>query len=139
MRLVVITCGAKKSNHPTQAQYLYTGSYFKTQLDWALSIAPPSRIRIFSAKYGLLKLTDMIEPYNKRISDEGAITAEKLAEQLPYGAIIESSAGIDYAKILKKASELRGCKLILHFTGYSWMGPKISAIKKSTKLNRRPR
>ena len=139
MRLIVITCGSKKGPKATQARYLYTGSYFKAQLDWALSIAPASRIRILSAKYGLLKLTDVITPYEKRITDDGAITAEEVAEQIPQGSIIESSAGIDYAKILRKAAELKNCELTIHFTDYPWLGPKISAIKKSTRLNRRPR
>lgn len=137
MRLVIITCGSRKLNRPAQARKFYTGTYFKIQLEWALSIAPASHVRIFSAKYGILKLTDMIDPYNKRITDPGAITAEELAQQLPQGAFIETSAGTDYAAILAEAAALKECHLKIHFTGYPWLGPKQSAIRKSTRLNQR--
>lgn len=61
---VFVPCGKRKVNHKTEARNMYVGSYFKECYNTANLIYPESRIYILSAKYGVLKTTDLIEPYD---------------------------------------------------------------------------
>lgn len=136
MRLTVITCGSKKRTVSAPAKDLYIGAYFKTQLEWALATNIPGRVRILSAKHGLLKLGDIIDPYELHISDS-SLTGASLAKQIPTGCIIETTAGHDYIPILREAGEIAGAEVYQLFTGYPWIGPKMAAIKKATNLTAR--
>lgn len=78
---MVISCGYKKRTHPCQAWQMYIGSYFRAMLRYALSVADRERIYILLAKYGLLRLTDPIEPYNLKMGMPGSIAAAAIAEQ----------------------------------------------------------
>ena len=81
-RMVIITCGGKKAGRGTKAELLYTGSFFRKQLAAAKAVADISRIRIISAKHGLLRLGEWVAPYDMRISDPGSVSAATLATQL---------------------------------------------------------
>jgi len=48
---------------------------------YARKLTTPDKIYILSAKYGLLKMTDVIEPYNTTLGDPGAISVGKVYEQ----------------------------------------------------------
>lgn len=65
--IVLISCVSKKLDRKAKAEKIYTSSLFKKNLTYAKSLNP-SRIFILSAKYGLLKLTDEIEPYDKTLN-----------------------------------------------------------------------
>jgi len=65
--IVLISCVKKKSNRKSTAEKIYTSSLFKKNLTYAKSLKP-NEIFILSAKYGLLKLTDEIEPYDKTLN-----------------------------------------------------------------------
>lgn len=67
-KIVLISCVSKKLNHKSLAQNLYTSSLFKKNLQYAKSLNP-DKIFILSAKYGLLKLNEEIEPYNKTLNE----------------------------------------------------------------------
>ncbi|MFN3694449.1 MAG: DUF6884 domain-containing protein, partial [Ignavibacterium sp.] len=67
-RIVLISCTKKKGPCKTQAQYLYTSPLFKYSLEYA-RILKPDKIFILSAKYGLLRLEEEIEPYDKTLND----------------------------------------------------------------------
>lgn len=136
MRLTIITCGAKKRAKPAPAKDLYIGSFFKIQLEWALATNTPSRIRILSAKHGLLKLNEIVEPYSLHIS-KSSLTAKQLAEQIPADCTIETTAGDAYMPILRYAASLKGVQVTQLFTGYPWIGPKMSAMKKAIALTAR--
>lgn len=92
MTIIVIPCGASKGATAAKARDLYTGAMFKHTLAAAEAIAadvPGSRIVIMSARYGLLDLETVVEPYDQRITDEGAVTAGIVAMQA-------STFGIDF-------------------------------------------
>ena len=62
-----ISCGKYKRSHECMAKDMYTGTYFKSCLNYALKNS--DRVFILLAKYGLLNLTDKIKPYNIKLSD----------------------------------------------------------------------
>lgn len=102
--LVIIPCGGKKAAHATHAARLYQGSYFKACARYALSIAKPDQIRILSAKHGLLKLDEIIEPYDLRMGMKGCVTADQVREQAKAQNLLDEQdvtivAGSDYAKV----------------------------------------
>ncbi|MFD0976827.1 DUF6884 domain-containing protein [Salinimicrobium gaetbulicola] len=65
--IVLISCVSKKLDRKATAEKIYTSSLFKKNLTYAKSLKP-SGIFILSAKHGLLKLTDEIEPYDKTLN-----------------------------------------------------------------------
>lgn len=134
--LCIISCDKAKLPTPAAAHRLYTGGYFKTQLAWARSHYPVSSIRILSAKHGLIKLTDVLHPYDVKMGQPGSITAEQIALQLPQGAHIITSCGSAYLKRLRVAAEAQQCTLEVPFDGYPGMGHKASAMKRATRPGR---
>jgi hypothetical protein len=79
--IVVVSCGAAKQDKPAPAGHLYTGSYARQALTWARSVAPTHRIFILSALYGLVPHDQVISPYERRMTDTGAITVTELQMQ----------------------------------------------------------
>ena len=79
---VVISCGKKKAQTRAVASRLYTSTQFKCTLTYALSIARRERVRVLSAKHGLLKLADVLEPYDCTWGDAGCISTETVAKQV---------------------------------------------------------
>lgn len=65
--IYLLSCVKSKRDHACKAESLYTSSLFKKSLELAKS-KKPERIFILSAKYGLLKLSDKIEPYEKTLN-----------------------------------------------------------------------
>jgi len=83
-RLVIVACGVRKvaTWRATPAGMLYTGSYHAAARRAADAIADPgTRVMILSARYGLLDLDDRVDPYEQRLDEPGAITAEFLRAQ----------------------------------------------------------
>ncbi|OGY46579.1 MAG: hypothetical protein A2663_04690 [Candidatus Buchananbacteria bacterium RIFCSPHIGHO2_01_FULL_46_12] len=66
-KIVLISCVSKKLNHKSKAQDLYVSPLFQKNLRYARSLNP-DKIFILSAKYGLLSLTDVVEPYDKTLN-----------------------------------------------------------------------
>lgn len=102
--LVIIPCGNKKSDSPQRAEDLYIGGYFKACLRFAKAVTTPDRIRILSAKYGLLELDRIIAPYNLHMIAKSRITKEEIEKQaIEQGLQDESNviiaAGSEYAKV----------------------------------------
>lgn len=79
--IVVIGCGASKQDHAAPARELYTGAYFRSCLAAATAAAPLERVFILSARYGLVPLGRVIEPYDLTIGEPGAITVDQLKDQ----------------------------------------------------------
>lgn len=79
--IFIIPCGGKKRNMPTFAGSMYLGSYFKACLTYALRRTDKDYIFILSAKYGLLRLTDKIQPYNLRMGNPNCVTGEQVRTQ----------------------------------------------------------
>jgi hypothetical protein len=81
-RLVVIGCGAAKLDERAPAAELYTGQHFRACLLTARALVPDERIRILSARHGLVGLADELDPYDVRMGQAGCITADELARQV---------------------------------------------------------
>lgn len=80
--IIVITCGARKVDHPAPAWQLYTGTWFKALWNWASTVVPRSRIMIMSAKHGLLHANQITAPYNVRMGDPGSVDSAAIARQV---------------------------------------------------------
>ncbi|PIU24535.1 hypothetical protein COT12_00510 [Candidatus Berkelbacteria bacterium CG08_land_8_20_14_0_20_39_8] len=107
-KIVLISCVSKKLNHKSKAQDLYVSPLFQKNIRYAKSLNP-DKIFILSAKYGLLNLTDEVEPYdktlNKMTSNEIKEWANLVLKQLQKVSDINKDefvflAGNNYRKFL---------------------------------------
>jgi hypothetical protein len=78
--IVILACGGAKRSYPCIARAMYIGTYFRPCLKYALSICDPSRVFILSSKYGFIPLTRVIEPYNVRFGEAGALSQSAINE-----------------------------------------------------------
>ena len=108
LRVVLISCVSKKLNYKSLARDLYVSPLFKKNLQYAKSLRP-DKIFILSAKYGLLNLNDVIEPYNKTLNDMRSFElndwSSSVLSELKKLVDIESDefiflAGVNYRKFL---------------------------------------
>ncbi len=65
--VVLIACASKKLDTPALAADIYASSLFRLNLAYA-RLRKPDAIYILSAKYGLVGLTDLIEPYDETLN-----------------------------------------------------------------------
>jgi len=79
--VIIVPCGAAKLTHAAPARELYTGPYHRACLGWALSVAPSERCVILSARYGFVKLDQVIAPYDLRMGRPGSATVSLLRGQ----------------------------------------------------------
>ena len=107
-KVILISCASKKLHHEAEAQDLYVSELFKKSLQYAKSLNP-DKIFILSAKYGLSKLNEEIEPYNKTLnrmhSNKIKEWADFVLKQLKKSTDIENDefiflAGNNYRKFL---------------------------------------
>ncbi len=107
-KIVLISCVKSKLNYPAKAKDLYTSTLFKSNLQYAYQLKPDA-IYILSAKYGLLDLEQMIDPYemtlNKMSEAEKKIWSRKVLNALQQKADLKSDlfvilAGMNYRKHL---------------------------------------
>jgi cytoplasmic iron level regulating protein YaaA (DUF328/UPF0246 family) len=61
--IILISCVSKKQSMPSKAQDLYISTLFRKNLAFAKTLNP-DQIFILSAKYGLVGLDEVIEPYD---------------------------------------------------------------------------
>ncbi|MFC9634394.1 DUF6884 domain-containing protein [Streptomyces mirabilis] len=78
--LVVIPCGSRKLGRRARAADLYVGSYHRA-CRRAADALRPDRLLILSARYGLLDLDDVIDPYDTPHGAADAITVQALLKQ----------------------------------------------------------
>ena len=109
---VIIGCGKAKQAAPAPAGDLYTSAYIRCAVRWARSVTSPDRILILSAKHGLIRSTQTIEPYDVSFthpapSRERPVTLAQLAAQITelglQGRVI-TLAGVEYRRRLLAAS-----------------------------------
>lgn len=88
-RIVIIPCTGAKLPHPAPAAELYTGATFPGALAAARRLAgADGTVLILSALHGLLELDTIVEPYDVKMGDPGAIDnagpagLERLGRQL---------------------------------------------------------
>lgn len=65
---VFIGCVKNKKSYSTYATDLYDSTFFSKCLQYAQSLTSDN-IYILSAKYGLVNLTDIIDPYDKTLNN----------------------------------------------------------------------
>lgn len=78
---VVVSCGGAKLAHRAPAGELYTGSYHAAARRAAAALTSPNRTLILSARYGLVRLVDELEPYDLHMRDARAINPWDVAAQ----------------------------------------------------------
>lgn len=69
--LVIVACGQRKQQRKRPAHELYTGPYFRATLAYAQALVGKGgwrQVLILSAQYGLVGLTDWIEPYDTTLA-----------------------------------------------------------------------
>jgi hypothetical protein len=79
--IVIVPCGGKKRSESCTAREMYTGPFHKGCMRYALTLAPPEDVYILSAKYGLLRLSDEIEPYDLRMGQVGCVASKTVLGQ----------------------------------------------------------
>lgn len=82
----MIACVSKKASKRQTAEKLYLSDLFKKELCYAREIIQPDDIFILSAKHGLVKLSEELDPYdltlNTMLSKERKAWAEKVLADL---------------------------------------------------------
>ncbi len=83
--IVLVTCVAAKKNLRCQVKDMYLGQLFQDLMNHAEALHP-DKIFILSGKYHLLRLDDLIEPYDVNLNlvseDELIIWSETVLRQL---------------------------------------------------------
>lgn len=69
MRIALIGCVKKKLEKPKKARELYISSLFVKSLEYAEKIIEADKIYVLSAKYGLVPIDKVIEPYEKTLKN----------------------------------------------------------------------
>jgi len=69
-KIVLISCVKSKLDVPARAADLYTSTLFRLNMAYTQQFQPDA-IYILSAKYGLLELDQVIEPYEKTLNTMG--------------------------------------------------------------------
>ena len=91
-QFVLIACASKKQEHPCRAADLYQSDLFRKNLRYAERL-DPDEIFILSAKHGLLRLDEQVEPYNVTLNTmpaaERRAWAERVLEELAQVADLE--------------------------------------------------
>jgi hypothetical protein len=80
-KIVLISCVSRKLPEKSRARDLYISPLFRYNLKYASSLNP-EKIFILSAKYGLLKLDDEIEPYEKTLNKMPSYEIKKWASSV---------------------------------------------------------
>lgn len=78
-RIVLISCVSQKQSYPCRAEELYTSALFRKNLAYARSLHPDA-VYILSAKYGLVGLDSVIEPYDLTLNNMSATERETWAK-----------------------------------------------------------
>lgn len=76
--IVFLSCVKTKQATRCAARNMYTSDLFKKSLAYAEKLQP-AHIYILSAKYGLLELQDVIEPYNATLVGANDATCKRWA------------------------------------------------------------
>ncbi len=136
MKIVLISCVSKKLNYKAKAKELYISSLFKLNMKYAQSLSP-DKIFILSAKYGLLKLDEEIDPYNETLNEkkdsEIKEWAGRVLNQLTKEADLENDeiiflAGEKYRKYL--LPQIKNYKVPLEGLG---IGKQLGLLKEKTE------
>jgi hypothetical protein len=79
-RVVLISCASKKLPHTAMAKDLYISPLFRFCLRYAYTLKPDA-IFILSAKYGVVALEQIIEPYNVTLNSKRDVEIRQWAQR----------------------------------------------------------
>jgi hypothetical protein len=131
--IAIVACGAKKLDRAASARCLYTGPYFRACLEYALTLAKAKHVFIISAKYGLVGLNDVIEPYDKRLGAPFSVTEFSLTTQAEQFGLLKAKVtvlgGRKYVGLCRKVWR-RGLKAPLEDKG--GLGKQIQWMRSQT-------
>lgn len=82
MNIVLISCVKKKAENKCQAKDMYISSWFQKAYRYAKEVKRADKIFILSAKYGLLKDTDIVEPYDETLKTKSRTVRKKWADDV---------------------------------------------------------
>lgn len=80
-KIVLISCVSKKLSNRARAKDLYVSPLFCMNMRFAESMNP-DKIFILSAKYGLVELEDVLEPYDETLNEKGQAENRAWAEHV---------------------------------------------------------
>jgi hypothetical protein len=108
---------------------MYTGSYHAACRRAAAALTTPDWTLILSAKHGLMRLTQVIDPYELRLGRPGAADASWIQTQANMLGVRGVSdvfvlAGRDYRELTVKAWPDARCPL----DGVGGIGPQLAAL-----------
>lgn len=79
--IVLISCVSQKLSHSAAAEFLYTSPLFRLNLSYAKKLQPDANY-ILSAKYGLVELGYLIDPYDVTLNDMSRSQAREWAQRV---------------------------------------------------------
>lgn len=116
MKVAIIACGSRKEETAMPAEKLYSRS---TLFRFAVSYAKKNYGAIYclSAKHGLLRLTDTVEPYDQALSqihgkefkDWLRMVSEQITKEIPEGSELHFFAGYKARLLMKWLEEKYQC------------------------------
>lgn len=137
--LVVTACGRKKYDKPMAAWKLYKSSRIKAVYHRTMG----HDMGILSAKYGLIKADEVIEPYEAVMDEDKAkrfvLQAAKVIEDYDYVVYFKGGARKEYLDCMRSACKFAGKKLIV--VGYANMGgindvPKVLELAEKGEVDK---
>ena len=136
--LVIVPCGGAKLNRPAQAGEMYVGQYHRACRAYALVLTGGNAtwVLILSAKYGLLRLDDLVEPYDLRMGRLGCVTRSEVWEQAAVMKLLDHErvvalGGREYVDVCR--SVWPHCETPLAGTG--GIGKQLAWMKARTSLS----
>jgi len=114
-KIVLISCVKTKLNHAALAKDLYVSQLFKSSLAYARSLNPDA-IYILSAKYGVVKLDQEIEPYEMTLNKMPVDASKEWAKNVVIK--LKEVADLEKDKIIFIAGEKYRRFLIPHIRNY---------------------
>ena len=79
--IIIVAAGSPRHEERAAARRMDRSRQFSDALAYAHTRTSANRILIFSAKYGLLGLNDVVEPATLRLGEAGSVTTEIIAAQ----------------------------------------------------------
>jgi len=124
-KIVLISCVSKKRNESCRVRDLYISDLFKKALYYSENIIEADKIFVLSAKYGLVSLDEIIEPYDKTLNKmkKGEVLqcSDMVLEDLKNNIDIDNDkvifmAGLKYRKYIEPSIKnvevpMRGMKI----------------------------
>lgn len=130
--LVVVSCGGRKLPHAAPAGQMYTGSYHLA-CRRAADALQPDLVLILSAKWGLVGLDELVQPYDAKWTSLGSIHRSRLMmqvqrRQLGDLAPVVFLGGQDYAYKLANAWPATSAPPIVPLAGCRGIGEQLARL-----------